>query len=165
MSDYSIALPTIEPEVKKVKCQDCGFLTLTKASTDEYITVNDEFREKAERLGTLHSLNSGPICFKMAFDLLEELRVDHTYMMLEPNRTFSIIARQRECSSFMQYKRGFSPKDHAEKMDKLAEQERVRNDRIEDRKWQANLAFWNRIIVILAVVIGALLASLLKISK
>jgi hypothetical protein len=107
----------------KVRCADCGFLCAPARA--------GEFREATldHRKGWGNAL---PICFVLALPQEDMALMEHGGV--DPQ---GVVESHRDCSRFIQWQQGHSPKEHLE-MQAAADQRKWQEERLEaDRKHQA----------------------------
>lgn len=160
-----------------VKCSECGFLTLREAFTGQLDEVDADFRKtgnpprrrsvkqirgiaiSAERTPYIHI----PICFANATNFRNEIGelpkgyAEYTAALVLPE-----IVKERQCSEFMEWQQGFTPKEHREMLDRKEFrdwQSRQEKERLKERRWDALL------LVLVAggfTILGAVLGALLR---
>lgn len=157
-----------------VRCENCGFLCLRK-NTQELVETPQVTREKGElnRDGYEGTHERQPVCFVMAFSLKGEIKPDSGHAQ-EFKR---IITADRDCTSWVQWQEGYTPKEHKEMVDQKAlrewQQEQRRKDQARDdalraemRNWQERQALrqWGLSVVtaLLSASVGAMLGYYLK---
>jgi flagellar motility protein MotE (MotC chaperone) len=149
--------------VCKVKCAECGFLSMRGEKTLEEVELR--FRSG------VGSPDLEPLCFVLAFNLGDELR--NAKNALPPSNSpttgarteksmkddrdanLGVITKDRPCLSFVKWVQGFSPKEHKEMVfhielqkmqqeqrekDIAREEQRLRDaerQRKEDLEWRA----------------------------
>jgi len=152
--------------MEKHKCADCGLLAARNSQTRELEEVQEDYRNTGkapkwsvevprrtpeffaawvgkEGLGT-------PVCFMRVYDLSVEFKPNE--MGAAEEKCLQILGKERECSSFIEWKQGFTPKEHREMMDRegMLKWQAEREDK--DRDWRAeqerirNKQEWRRYI-------------------
>lgn len=82
----------------------------------------------------MNTYESKPLCFAMAENLAKEAGNDNAASVLP------VLNKERECSSFLDWKQGFTPKEHTE-MNMLERQREWQHSVDEaDRKWREEQA-------------------------
>src|SRR5260370_39795436 len=129
-----------------VRCANCGFLAAQEMGTRTLIEVDCRIRNPdREGVGAIETRRQHemmPLCFALAVNLQDEPEC-HT-----AKGTHTCIHRERECSSFTKYYRGFSPKEHREMLNQKdlldrqnrreqEERERLERLRKDDLEWKA----------------------------
>ncbi len=99
----------------KVRCKQCGFLTVVNAKTRELVSAEIALRELG-RLpgdGKFYIYDERPLCFVLAADIPAEMGQhpdDSTRMVA--------VSRVRECDKLVPWRQGFTPKEHQEMIDR-----------------------------------------------
>ncbi len=123
------------------RCSGCGFLALRKGTEfGPLIEAPKYFREKGDfaNVGDLHAI---PRCFVMQWDLQKDYDETTAGMTGKASKVKDVIERERDCTNvFVQWRQGFTPKEHAEMQDgRLLLDSQIRRED-EDRKWRAQMA-------------------------
>ena len=122
-----------------VKCADCGFLAFRHFETQQLVEATEKIRERGAFPTTTGSykrsmLEKVPICFAMKYDLRAELPGDKD----DPNGPdiVTVVRKERTCDGLTPWERGFSPKEHRERLDRewLLEWQTKREEA--DRNWR-----------------------------
>jgi hypothetical protein len=129
-----------------VKCAECGFLAVRRRSTWRLEETEAAIRATGampnDPLDDKKKLyQEWPACFVGAADFRKE--GDDKY---HPTVVEGLITKDRQCSRFMSWVRGFDPKEHAQMLNQ-EQIERLQDARIEaDRRWQESRAAedWKR---------------------
>ncbi len=102
-----------------------------------------------------------PLCFVGSYDLRDLFRKfagkdDPDYLSV-----VHVINEERECSGFIKWQQGFTPKEHREMMDreKILAWQTEREE--SDRKWRAEQESKNRRFYLVAALSGAIVGALL----
>ena len=133
-----------------VRCADCGLLCYKNQATRTFEHVDAEARKTAQF--PTYKLGGGnirfrydPYCLVLACDLAKELKArtppsDAGGNFQSPiEAVLEVIGEQRECSSWVKWRPGFSPKEHME-MQLLDEQRKWEQEQRErDRRWQEEM--------------------------
>ena len=123
------------------RCSDCGFLALRKDTEfGQLIEALRHFRETGDA-ANVRDLHPVPRCFVMKWDLQKDVEQTTADITGRANKVKEVIERERDCTDvFVQWRQGFTPKEHAEIRDKklLLDSQNRRED--EDRKWRAQMA-------------------------
>jgi hypothetical protein len=156
-----------------VKCSECGFLSARNTET----RVLEEIESKSRQDGNIGKQRYVliPVCFVMAasFDEeAEELRRLPEYAgrrneieeHIPPNWsaiTSTIIHKERQCDSFVEWKQGSTPKEHQEMLDRQEWRNWQEKQRKEDKRWRIiELIVFGVIAVLVAggfTILGALI--------
>lgn len=130
---------------RSVRCADCGYLAVRENVTWTLWEAEQEFRDDLQSPSNIsglanaqpRSFGGAPLCF-----------VGETDFAIEPGgteqdkkaRRLALLSKDRSCDSFIEWKRGFTPKEHME-MNLLLEQRKWQRDTArEDQKWRAQQA-------------------------
>lgn len=183
-----------------VRCAGCGYLGVRCFTTQQLVSPSEDQRRTGKPTESyirqsmhVHNdiLSDGlavdmtPMCALGVWDLGQELhdQVGGVRFLDWAPKAKDVMQKDRECSSFVKWKSGLTPKEHmdmlatqemldaqAARLDMQAERERAwRNEDLERTRQQRNediallkasmrINMW---IPVLSVVIGALLAALL----
>jgi hypothetical protein len=152
------------------RCCDCGFLALIHSESQTIWPSDEDFRRtgklptEARAVGsstfsvTSVACDRHPICFVNAFDFKEEMSEKPSVDEL----AFE-IKRDRDCESFMQLRRGFTPAEHDKIRRELKAEERQLNREKESQKFQAEQAEFARrhnwrtlIVALVGIVVSAI---------
>ena len=137
---------------EKVKCIDCGFLTLRRWTDKQFVEADNEYRK------TTSLPDSGPpivhehmpLCFRRQTDLRKEIgQAANDKFDVKQKDILSIIQKARLCHGFRKWCQGFTPKEHLEML-----------DREEWRRWQADESRKNRNARIIEAVVFFVIACL-----
>jgi hypothetical protein len=168
-----------KPSPPKVKCSDCGFLSLITNADGSHVMASRLFRLEGYQGTDQKDVSSIPFCFVNAQDIhLEKLEapgvtlipaeagaiglysisgsdgVDVTDVAVLAN-----ITRERECSMFMPWQPGFTPKEHREMLDRQWMMDREeRRDRAQ-RKWNLTASLF---VVVIGWALGILSALIFR---
>ena len=122
----------------KVQCSKCGYLAIRENQSRNLVEVESGMRESwvhpPATAGTSFKKydDSKPICFSQKIDFQEKLGSSASR-----DRIDDLVKTPIECDSYVPWKQGFSPKEHAE-MELLNEQRKWQAKRDDDdRKWRA----------------------------
>ena len=179
---------TTSTETPKVKCVNCGFLTLRHYKTGEFFEADGSTRRSG--IGPVSIGAFPPLCFRQRIDFKNEIHIAEREEREYP--VVSVIEADRECDEFQEWQQGFTPKEHQERRDEvrklefqakredeerefrkqMAEAERIWRDRQEEkmRTWQAQQSQsrlrWEIIIfgilVTFAIIGGQVLAAFIQ---
>jgi hypothetical protein len=154
------------------KCADCGYLSIRKLDSNVLVEVIAGTRKtwtmpEIPGKSQYSQFDPCPVCFVQAANLLEEARSSPAKDAVLP-----VITRDRNCSGFIKWCPGYSPKEHREmamqiELAKLHEEQREKDRRFQDeqrekdRKWQESQAGINRKWQLRVALIGPLLGALL----
>ena len=154
-----------------VKCANCGYLAV-RNKTDYYLgEASIDFRDRGSiALGTddkgnnQHPLHEKiPLCFARYHYLGDAIKsIQHKDNPF--NEVTTIIQADINCSEFIEWQQGFTPKEHREMVDR-DKMLKLQNDReVADRKWRdkqdKKLVIIAGIFTFLGAIIGALIASI-----
>jgi hypothetical protein len=138
-----------------VKCAECGYLAVRNKETRQLEEVEEWHREKGDipkKPGTTDPIYNPAICFVRGDYVVQE----------EKEKVLAEICKERACKLFVQWQKGFTPKEHREMKDreKMLEWQSAREDT--DRHWKdkqdKKLVYIAGGFTILGAVIGALIA-------
>ena len=179
---------TTSPETPMVQCGKCGFLTLRRDQTGEFVEVDDALRKTG--YSSVYMIQQTPRCFRQQFNLIAEFQAARSRG--SDDAFLSVIGADRECDELQEWQQGFTPKEHQEKRDEfrklefqakredeerefrkqMAEAERIWRDQQEEkmRTWQAQQSRsrlrWEIIIfgilVTVAIIGGQVLAAFIQ---
>jgi hypothetical protein len=143
-----------------VKCSDCGYLAARNRDTRELDEVERVFRENGKPPNvTVAGRNPYcrqeimPLCFARSFDFVDLYnKLTSRRANIEDNIA-TILNEERHCDSFIEWKQGFTPKEHREMMDRKEMLQWQTEQKKQDRRW--------RIIEVVILIIGAGLFALL----
>jgi len=151
--------------MEKHKCTDCGLLAARNSQTRELEEMQEDYRftgkapmwsvEVPRRVTGIvadwvgKEGLSDPLCFIRAWNLSSEFKAEGTGTSAE--KCLRILGKERECSSFIEWQQGFTPKEHREMMnrERMLKWQAEREDK--DKEWQKS---HNRQMVILGAIIG-----------
>jgi hypothetical protein len=156
-----------------VKCSECGFLAARNTET----RILEEVEYKSRQDGNMGRQRYVliPVCFAMAFNFdkeVKELRKSPKFAtrrneigeIIYPewkDCVKPILNMERECSSFVQWQQGFTPKEHQEMMDRQEWRNWQEKQRKEDKHWRIiELIVFGVIAVLVAggfTILGALI--------
>ena len=115
-----------------VKCANCGFLAVRKIETRELVDAEDETRDNGHLAVTPHGhrpiYDGRLICFVQAFPLIKETGPNPG----APERK-TVAQKERRCERFVEWRQGFTPKEHQEMIDRERQQKRE-DDRDESQR-------------------------------
>ncbi len=103
-------------------CKECGFLAVQHRITRQLEEADKAHRgsgDSAHYVGQVgyqgRIYEDVPICLVRAADFAEEIKTPtNPYAR---NCVLAVIARERDCNSWVRWKQGFSPKDHKDMID------------------------------------------------
>lgn len=141
------------------------FLSVKNGATNIFVETDNQYREKGELILNVahHSCNVHPLCFVAKYDLSKEYDSDNGLSQRE--KILNIINRDRDCKrnypefGFIEYKQGFSPKEHYELKDKERVEFILREQRKSDHRWGITLVVVAGVFTIIGAVIGAVISS------
>lgn len=118
----------------KVRCADCGFIAVRDRTSRELVEVEAGLRVKWE-LPTLPNSSylryeDFPVCLKG----MVSLRIDAPSYNRE--EVAALVGQERECDAFIEWCRGFSPKEHQEMQLAQELQRQQQAMREQERDWQ-----------------------------
>lgn len=135
----------------KVRCAECGFLSLREIKTRLSVEVEEWYRE-AESLEELSGVvRAGyPFCYQGAAHLPSEVSGSIRDKPSDPEVTaraiLFVIQDARTCYAFEQWREGDSPKEHAERRD------RERREQVETERFKLMLKTQKQSAVVAAIV-------------
>jgi len=154
-----------------VKCAACGFLAVIRISPRELAEAEAEYRSRghiADNNGRL-VYEEFPVCFVRAARLKSEW-VATRQAGQEPT---GILKSERDCSAFIPWQQGFSPKEHVEMQ--LLEQQRTwqatrendqrnwqKQESADNKKWRAFELFVMAVLVAGATIIAQLASAFIE---
>ena len=150
-----------------VKCADCGYLALREWESRALVETEQHYREigtDPPRTGMdKHKrYEDWPLCFAMAWPLREEIQGERQEIGgPEVASVLRVIHKERECSKYVDWQQGFTPREHREMLDRqwLLHREDTRN--AEQRKFQRHMTFISGVIILVATVVGVVLGRFL----
>ena len=132
--------------MSKHKCVDCGFIAARNFQTRSLDEVEKAFRDSGEpkliRSLQAQAHNWGadipkdepyPICFKSKYDLIAEVQAMGGHI---PSDVRSIIQLERDCDSFVEWRQGFTPKEHQDMQDREDMLKREYTNDEADKRWR-----------------------------
>lgn len=138
-----------------VKCADCGYLTILQKHPDRALAeVDREIRKTGDPPVKHHQgqeFENWPLCFVHRYELKHEFDEanEQSRQNSRQQNFLAVINLPRncepvDCKGFVEWKQGFTPKEHYEMMlsaEMLAIQHRREDD---DRKWRGDESKKNR---------------------
>src|SRR5713101_1490489 len=96
------------------KCADCGYLSIRKLDSNALVEVIGDTRRawttpEIPGKSQYSQFDPRPVCFVRAADLLEEAGNSAAKDAVLP-----VITKDRNCSGFIKWSPGYSPKEHRE---------------------------------------------------
>ena len=126
-------------ERTSVRCSECGFLALRRRDGSSALEeAHEQFRDNArvthDRSGNHH--DETPICFVRAAALRKECGGERA----DSDKVAVVIHCDRQCSAFVSWEQGFSPKEHVDKMYNEILLKMRRDESDVDRAWRERQA-------------------------
>jgi hypothetical protein len=112
----------------KVRCADCGFLSVRDYTTRAAEEADHHLRASGEKQQR-HDLD--PVCFVGAFNLPAELTAR------TPAGYVAVVSKERACGEFTPWQQSYSPREHKEMLITQQLQKYQEEQREKDRQWQA----------------------------
>ena len=168
----------------KVRCQDCGFLTMRERHSRALLEVEESVRKTGTNpnFGVPAFIRSQaephpaeilyvtqPICFVQAANLYAEAKEMSDDAGAKTN--LLVMTSERDCAKFTKWQQGYSPREHKAMLDSK-EQQRWNDERLEkdrrrqeeqralDRQWQVAQKWsdrkWHLFMVLLAALFTVL---------
>lgn len=143
-----------------VRCADCGLLGLRSRENMQLYEADGFFRQRGQQLPT-------DLLGRVRFDEIPICAAQQAIFNVPDMQTFPAnllaqITSQRDCSSFVQWQRGKSPKEHEAIMERQIEVERDERRHIE-MMGVLRLQLWIMGFgMMAATIIAAVVASLLS---
>jgi hypothetical protein len=122
---------------ENVCCKDCGFLGVRSNSPGrELIEVDENFRSSGivPHSNGQNACDKFPICSAGAVDLSLERSAN------DANGVAELNSRKRNCDSFTNWIRGFSPKEHREMLETKLMLDFREHEAEKDRNWRETQA-------------------------
>lgn len=153
----------------KVKCAECGFL-----GSRNHITRQLEETELLTREQGVFPTHLGepthepPACSRRVADLWSEAGIKNWPIDFKTytQKIYSAIQEERNCTSWVEWIPGLTPKEHMEMLEIKArlqwQAEREDADRLWREKQERKSNIFQAAITILAVILGVILGQLLK---
>jgi hypothetical protein len=158
-----------------VKCANCGCLSARNRITRELEEVEKTTRENGETPRTITGAEDSRglqvwisrqedllVCFLQKYDLIsevEKLKKGNTKVTAS---IMEVIQGERDCSQFVEWKQGFTPKEHQEILDRkqMLDWQAKREDA--DRRWQSRQN-WKLVVVAgVFTILGTILGAMIK---
>lgn len=142
----------------KRKCADCGFL----AARNRVSRTLDEVEEGFRELGIAPNIcdeegrnphlgwERCPVCFWYAHDLKEELKAAEAGQMESPAMVQFVLHADRKCDRFESWRRGLTPRQHQEELERIAGKDA-------DRRWRLFELAVSSALTLLSIGAGALI--------
>jgi hypothetical protein len=137
-------MPTLVPQPTpgKVKCANCGRLSL-RSEGGAIIEADQDFRLHAAPLGGRYTATSHsellPFCLDGYADLFSEIIASPYYGTDPPTSTqvsiLETLHKERACAGYVEWRRGSTPKEHREMLDRQWMHEQEERRRTSDRRW------------------------------
>lgn len=127
-------------DANKVKCRDCGYLSVRDRGTGELMSPDNDYRQSGAVAMTMPHIAPFPICMRRACDFPKELNMKSERHAIYPKDAAVVLDKERDCEKFIPWQQGLSPKEHLE-MDIIERREQREIDMIEkreqrDRQWR-----------------------------
>lgn len=136
----------------KVKCKDCGFLSLRHrvgrylGETEKGIRDGGDFPVEIDHQGVYQLVFlQDPICFAMAWNLKDEKCAGEN----DVAEFHRIVHSERDCGSFEDWKQGYSPKELQDMI---------------DRKWMREQDVKHNIRTLLVGLVGIIVGAVVTIG-
>ncbi|MCP3682601.1 MAG: hypothetical protein GY861_07925 [bacterium] len=118
--------------IQDKECGRCGFLALRNLHTRNLDEVGEDIRNTGELPHNPHRkgfylYERNPICFAMEINIFDEQDKD---------RFLRYLNEIKSCDSFIEWKQGFTPKEHSEMQIAKLEKEYREESRKKDQEFQ-----------------------------
>ncbi len=133
-----------------VKCSECGFLAVRAAISRNLVEAERECR-KTGNFNIYSRSSQGaqilpyyalpPLCFAQGIDMREEINkaagTDNPDYSRDPISIHLVLDEERECSEFVVWKQGSTPKEHREMLDRqwMIDREDRRDKQARNMRW------------------------------
>ena len=143
-----------------VRCSECGLLASRNVQSRQLEETERRTRDEGY-VDTAY--REAPICLARANDLWVESGITaQTVCYGNVDEIRLAIQKERICQPFVEWKQGFTPKEHQEMIDRKVMLEWQAKREEADRKWHSRQNWYLVIIAGIFTILGAILGVLLS---
>jgi len=153
-------------EVIMAKCAECGFLAARNRLTRTLDEAEDQFRQGGKPLvvddkgGNQHpGWEHYPVCFHDAQDLTAKIKEAEANRQPSAASIHFALHEDRECHTFTPWHRGLTPRQHQERLERIADKE---SEAAWRRKELRTITIGNVVSACLGAAVGGLIVWLAR---